>query len=198
MKKILLVTALFTSGLFASLHGESKFAALGFNDKFTNDTLNALDAAFILDQYSEFNQNNEALAAIEDKEWFSVPSMQENRIERNKMVGSIKDSVLRKMSGIDSNVQKLSIQMNEDAFYEWVEVFAGKYDQRAEKDRDQMRNYLVEKINSVDSLQALKDDVEAQKRIIEDYENNYSEILKILGCSKNICSPQPPKMKKEL
>lgn len=201
MKRILLVTALYMSGLFASLHGESNFAALGFTDKFTNDTLNALDAAFILDQYSKFNDNQAALDAIEDKEWFSVPSMKENRAERRKIVESIKEygpAALRKMAGIDSNIPKLRIQLNNNNFNQWVQNFADKYDERAQKNREQMRNYLVEKINFADSLQAIKDDIEAQKRIIEDYKNNYSEVLKILGCSGERCDPQPPKMKKEL
>lgn len=204
MKKVLLVTALLTSGLFGFLHGESKFAALGFNDQFKVDTKNALDAAFILNAYSNFD--NDRVLAIVEGDWFddlNRKSRQEVRKERQHIVSLAESGpkVFRKMNALAVNMRILAVRSRDAQFFEWISEFETFIDNDSNRNRD----YLIQEVASINSIEAWNEALKrfekviaAQQAIIEKYEGKYSEILKILGCSGPVCQSTPLMLEKEL
>lgn len=193
------------SALFGSLHGESKFAALGFNDQFKVDTKNAIDAAFILNAYSEFNKNDMVLDIVEGN-WFddlNGESRLKVRDERRHIVSLAKNGpkTFRKINALAVNMRILAVRSGDIQFFEWIPTFETFVDNDSNRNAD----YLLQEVRSINSIEAWNEALKrfekviaAQQAIIEKYEGKYSEILKILGCSGPVCQSTPPMLEKEL
>lgn len=208
MKKVLMLTVLLIARLlFAPLYGqssESNFTTSNFNDVFLNDTLAALVSASVLDEYCELNEDGDALKEIENKEWFKELTPKGKELIEIEIWGIINlakehSAVYNKMFEIIYILRSISIEIRDLKFLELTEEFSDRVLMHLKMSHDCPHT----KIMSINSLEAwgngqpLRNDIEAQNRIINDYEKKHWHVLKTLGCDDSGCK-KPVIMKEDL
>lgn len=195
MKQLITITVLFISGLSLGFAASSEFnfKTSGFNQKFTQDTLDALDAAYLLTLYSKMADDERVGEILEDKELLTKA----NRPKRAAIIAGILSGrygqeSIKKLYDVQDRIVALYRDHSDDTDFDtWVRDFASAFKTRLEANEGrQMRNIFIEKIKSVDSYEPLEIDVEKQKGIIDAYNNKYIEILKVLGCDGENCTPR--------
>lgn len=190
-------TALFISGLpFGFLSGqqspsEFNFRTSGLNDKFISDTINALDAASMLYFYREIDEVSRDMGENEAGEIFEDSRKGRRQRKEIKDLASHDPTSVTKMEDIDDRLQALYRENSDDAdFHKWIVKFATEFHNRKRWNKDHMSDDFIKSLQSADSLDSIKGDVNKQIGIIDAYNEKYIEILKVLGCEGQVCKPR--------